>query len=102
MEYWKECIEEAFSENEITATDEQIKSVIEWVEGAHENIGMATGSDHIPNPANSEIDELKRKIKSIEAAHERKLNGIAKGVAQRRNVSANDVCIDDDGLVTYR
>ena len=102
MEYWKECIEEAFSENEITATDEQIKSVIEWVEGAHENIGMATGSDHIPNPANSEIDELKRKIKSIEAAHERQLNGIAKGVAQRRNVSANDVCIDDDGLVTYR
>ena len=42
MEYWKECIEEAFSENGIVATDEQIKSVVDWVEGAHENIGMAT------------------------------------------------------------
>ena len=101
MEYWKECIEEAFSENEIIATDEQIKSVVEWVEGAHENIGMATGSEHIPNPANSEIYELKAKIRKLEASHEKQLDGIAKGVAQRRNVSVESVSIDADGHVTY-
>ncbi len=102
MEYWKECIEESFSEAGIVATEEQINLVVEWAEGAHENIGMATGSEHIPNPMSTEVDELKAKIKSLEAAHERQLDGIAKGVAQRRNVSVNDVSIDDDGLVTYR
>ncbi len=102
MEYWKECIEEAFSENEIKATDEQIKSVIEWVEGAHENIGMATGSDFIPNPMNAEVDELKAKIKSLESAHEKQINGVLRGVAHRRNVSISDVNIDINGHVTYK
>ena len=102
MEYWKGCIEEAFSENEISATDEQIKSVVEWVEGAHENIGMETGSEHIPNPANSEIAELKAKIRKLEAAHEKQINGVLKGVAHRRNVDVSDVDIDNNGFVTYR
>lgn len=101
MEYWKECIEEAFDEAGITATDEQITSVIEFVEGAHENIGMATGSEHIPNPMSSEVEDLKIKIKKLEAAHEKQLNGIAKGVAHRRNVSVDSVGIDADGHVTY-
>ncbi len=91
MEYWNDCIEEAFCDAEITATKEQIATVVSWVDGAHENYGMASGSEHIPNPMNAEVDELKRKIERV-----------AKGVAQRRNVSTNDVCIDEDGLVTYK
>lgn len=102
MEYWNDCIEEAFCDAGITATKEQISTVAWWVDGAHENYGTATGSEHIPNPMSSEVDELKRKIVSLNDAHERQLNGISKGVAQRRNVSANDVSIDEDGLVTYR
>ncbi len=102
MEYWKECIEDAFSENDIVATDEQIKSVVEWVEGASENMSMATGSDCIPNPMNTEVDELKAKIKKLEAAHERQINGVLKGVAHRRNTSVSDVDIDIDGRVTYK
>jgi hypothetical protein len=102
MEYWSDCIEEAFCDAEITATKEQIATVVSWVDGAHENYGMASGSENIPNPMNAEVDELKRKIESLKSAHERQLNGVAKGVSQRRNVSANDVCIDEDGLVTYK
>ena len=102
MEYWKVCIEEALCEAGIKATENQINEVAIWVEGAHENFGTATGSENIPNPMSSEVDDLKMKIKSLEAAHERQLNGISKGVAQRRNVSVNDVTIDSDGLVTYR
>ncbi len=102
MEYWKECIEEAFSENDIVVTDKQIQSVVEFVEGASENMSMATGSDCIPNPMNTEVDELKAKIKKLKAAHERQINGVLKGVARRRNTSVSDVDIDIDGHVTYK
>lgn len=50
MDYWHECLSEAFDEASIVATDEQIKLVAKWVEGAHENYGMAHGYDCIPNP----------------------------------------------------
>ena len=102
MEYWKECIEEAFCEAGIKANEDQIKAVVEWVEGAHENIGMATGSECMPNPADSEIESLKNKIKRLESNHQRQLDGIAKGVAHRRSVSVEDVSIDDHGHITYR
>ncbi len=102
MEYWQVCIEEAFSECEIMATEEQIKAVVEWVDGAHENYGTATGSEHIPNPANSEIKELQRKIKSLEQQHEKQINGVLNGVAKRRNTDVSNVDIDTDGLITYR
>ena len=101
MDYWTECIKESFSEAEIIATDEQIKTVIEWVEGAHENIGMATGSEHIPNPLNTEVDALKRKMEKLQSDYDRQINGVLNGVAKRRNVSLSELRIDDDGLITY-
>ena len=63
MDYWKECITEAFEESKIVATEEQIDNVASWAEGAHENFSTANGYDCIPNPANTEIAELKRKLK---------------------------------------
>ena len=44
-DYWRDCISEAFEESKIEATPEQIDNVAAWAEGAHENYGMATGSD---------------------------------------------------------
>jgi len=102
MNYWEVCIEEAFCEAGIAATKEQINLVTEWVEGAHENYGMATGADCIPNPMESEVNELKRKLRNQNDEHEHVIDGITKGVAQRRNVSVSDVSIDNDGHVTYR
>ena len=102
MDYWKTCIEEALCDSGLEATEEQINNIATWVEGAHENYGMATGEECIPNPLNSEVEQLKKEIKKIEAEHERQINGICKGVARRRGTSANDVSIDSDGLVTYK
>lgn len=62
MDYWKECVAEAFEDAGITATDDQIGTVASWVEGAHENYGMAHGYDSIPNPLKSENDELRKKL----------------------------------------
>ena len=102
MDYWKECIAEAFCEAGITATEEQLNLVVGWVEGAHENYGLATGKECIPNPLESEVNELQRKLKKQDDEHEHVISGITKGVAQRRNVSVSDVSIDNDGHVTYR
>lgn len=101
MNYWNECISEAFEDAGINATDDQIYTVADWVEGAHENFSMAHGYDAIPNPMISEVDKLKKRIKELEDHHNMQLDGIRKGVARRRNVNMHDVYIDDQGHVTY-
>lgn len=101
MEYWNECIAEAFEDASIKATDEQIDTVAGWVEGAHENFGMAFGHDAIPNPMASEVESLKAKIRKMEESHDKQIWGIKKGVAQRRDITPQDVHIEDDGHVTY-
>jgi hypothetical protein len=45
MDYWKQCISEAFGDAGIKATDTQIELVAGWVEGAHENYSLAVGLD---------------------------------------------------------
>lgn len=101
MDYWEECIREAFDDAGIEATKEQIDTVVSWVDGAHENYGMAFGHDAIPNPMESEVDSLKKQLKKLEENHEIQLFGIRKGVERRRNVDPHDVHIEDDGHVTY-
>ena len=101
MDYWEECVAEAFEDAGIEATKEQMATVAEWIAGAHENYGMAFGHDCIPNPMESEVETLKARIKKIEENHENRIIGIKKGVAQRRKVSPYDVHIDGNGNVTY-
>jgi hypothetical protein len=101
MEYWKECVLDALFDAKIEATNEQIDTITWWVEGAHENYGMATGQDCIPNPLLEEIETFKRAAKKQESEHRNQLNGIRDGVAFRRNVTKDSVSIDDDGHVTY-
>jgi hypothetical protein len=66
--YWKECVEEAFSEIGIVASEDQITQVYEWVEGAYENYGLATGlevaSANHKTSAELELEDLKKQIKS--------------------------------------
>ncbi len=63
MDYWEECIAGAFEEAGISATKEQIEMVVSWVDGAHENYGMAFGHDCIPSPIALENKELKKELK---------------------------------------
>ena len=68
MNYWHECIAEAFEDAGITASHLQIKTVVEWVEGAHENYGMAHGYDDISGETDAErnLRELRREIEKKE------------------------------------
>ncbi len=62
MDYWKECVSEAFEDAGISATTEQINIVASWVQGARENYGQAHGYDCIPNPAVEENKKLKLEL----------------------------------------
>lgn len=62
MDYWDECISVAFDDAGITAMPEQIGIVAGWVQGAHENYGMAHGYDAIPDHRELEIERLKREL----------------------------------------
>lgn len=62
MDYWKECIAEAFEDAGIVASKEQIDTVASWAEGAHDNYGMAHGHDAIPNPLRQEVSALEKKL----------------------------------------
>ena len=61
MDYWKEAVECALEDAGIVATEQQIKSVTETIEGSFENYGMA-----YPTPSNPLIGELKETQKALE------------------------------------
>jgi hypothetical protein len=62
MNYWDECIEAALAEVGIKASAEQIKIIAGYVEGEHENYGMAFGHDALSNPLESRLEEAERKL----------------------------------------
>lgn len=61
-DYWEECISEACEDAGLTVTQEQVDTIASWVEGAHDNYGMAHGYDAIPNPLVLENERLKREF----------------------------------------
>jgi len=63
IEYWTECISEAFEEAGISATGVQIQLVAKSVEISHDCFGMAFGHDCIANPLAGENDRLKKELK---------------------------------------
>jgi DnaJ-class molecular chaperone len=64
MNYWKECIKEALEDAKLPATEEQIELITSWVEGAHDNFGMAHGHDCIPHPIEEENRRLTNLLKT--------------------------------------
>ncbi len=102
MDYWKECIESAFDDAGIIATDEQIEDVAGSVEGGHDNYGMAHGHDAIPNPRDADIDKLKVRIKEVESERDEVALDFRKNVAMRRNCDVTDVTLEGDGHATIR
>ena len=94
MDYWKECVSEALEDAGIAASDEQIENITGWVEGAHENYGMARGYDvrqsPLPDARDSKIKNLEAEIKRLE----QDIDIYRSSVARRRNVSERDVYLD--------
>lgn len=68
LEYWEECISEAAESCGLAMTPEQHVTMAEAVAGAHECYSMAFGAPDIS--VQSEIADLKRRLKHAEAAQE--------------------------------
>lgn len=66
--YWDVCIEEALGEIGINATPEQLKELVEWVEGGHENYGLATGVEVADS---SFISDEARELEALKADQEK-------------------------------
>lgn len=62
MSYWEECIDEALNDAGIEASKEQIELIASWVEGAHENYGMAHGHDVAHRGPDPEIKRLRKEL----------------------------------------
>jgi hypothetical protein len=93
-DYWEECIAEALEDAKVSATGDQIAIIAGWVEGAHENYGMAHGYDSIPNPMISEIEMLKADHRRYIAEKDCQIECFRRSVARRRNVDISDVYLD--------
>ena len=101
MNYWKTCIEEAVSELGIAATEQQIKDLTEWVEGAHDNYGMAHGHDCIPNPAETaRKEDARRHENEMKQANERE-RLLKNNIASRYNTDVW-VSVRDGGVEVER
>jgi len=99
---WKDLIAEAFEDQGIIATKEQIQGVADWVDGTHENWSTYSGSEHIPNPLSAEIDNLKKEISRLRDERDKANEDFRKNVAMRRNVNPCDVTLEGNGHATYR
>ena len=106
MDYWEECVSEAFDDAGITATDAQINTVAGWVESAHTNYGMAYGHDVAQSPVETGKDRtiaaLQKQIRELESD----ISIFRKSVAQRRGCLVENVEIErygqNRGDVIYR
>ena len=93
MNYWEECIAEAFEDAKIIASDEQIKIVANCVEGGHDFYGQAHGHDCIPNPL---VEENKKLTKRLEIEISKRVCPDCKGsgriIENYLNRSSNSQC----------
>lgn len=85
MDYWRDCIADAFESVGLSATDEQIDEVTAWVEGAHENYGMATGQDvATSNLRAAQERESEDAIRRLEAEKDREREAVEERLKQSR------------------
>lgn len=62
--YWTECVGEALCEAGISVTDEQLKTVVDVVQGAHEMYSEAHGYDRLGIPQDREIKTLRAELQT--------------------------------------
>lgn len=102
LEYWMESVESAMEEIGYTNLPiEDITAMAESMIGTAEQESMMFGYDAIPNPLQTEINEITDKLeRERNKAHHREYI-YRKSIATRNNVNPEDVCIEH-GNVWYR
>ena len=101
-DYWKDTIDEAFEDAGITATKEQRECVAGWVEGNHDNYGLAHGHECIPNPRDADVDRVTKQLEQMEAERDQMELNFKRNIAMRRGCDVSDVSIEEDGRAMIR
>ncbi len=87
MDYWEECVAEAFEDAKIQASDEQVNIVASWIESAHDNYGMAFGHDVA--------------TANFHGEKERERQELEKQLAREQNASWCSTCSGEGRVRTY-
>lgn len=61
-EYWRICVEEALTENGLSATDGQVEAMAASMYSARQMESESCGYDRIPDPRVQEISDLKKAL----------------------------------------
>lgn len=101
VDYYQECLAEAFDEAGIQATPEQLKLCAEHVEGAADSVGMAFYSPPASDRYNEIEREWKRKYDTLRAEFDRYQGNAETAVKKAlRQYSDANVSIGEHGEVT--
>lgn len=97
MDYWKECIQEAFESAGLTATPEQVDEVASWAEGAHDNYSQALGHDVVAanyqGEKDAKIEALQRSLEAEkDKVHCRECDGRGRIIENFGSHSSNTEC----------
>jgi len=97
IEYWREAVSESLESVGVEATVTQINEIAKDIKISVDCMGMATGEEFIPNPADTEIEQLKKEIQTEKEMAERKLSLVVKRYARSRGLEENDIYINREG-----
>ena len=101
LEYWIESVESIMEEMSYDIPIEDITTIAESMIITAEQESMAFGYDAIPNPLQTEIDEITGKLKQECIKADRREYIYRKSIASRNGVNPEDVFIEH-GNVWYQ
>lgn len=103
LDYWIEAVESALEDvNKLDMfSNDDIKSLAETLQGSSEQESMAFGTEHIPNPLEAEIRNIKSKHKKEIKQYEKRELVYRQNVADRHGprVGPNQVYIDGNNVM---
>lgn len=98
-DYYADAVSEGADVVGLKLTDEQLKSIVDSVLGNLENESLASGSFNIPNPMQSEVRQLEKRLAEVTADAEKQDRKWAEAFGRKVGTSSKQISLDRDGQV---
>lgn len=104
LDYWKECIGESLSEMGIydLLSKDQISQLAQDIYWGYDSISLAFPKPSVKDFENSEVTELKRRLKELEKERNDIELAFKKNVSIRRGWNVNEIYVHLDGEAGLR
>lgn len=100
--YWVESLEAIFESHGVIVDRDKLTDIADDVALSAELRSESTGEIYIPNPLESDVNQLKHNIKELKQNFEERDRQFHSNVARRHNCSIHDVYINSQGDVEVR